>query len=67
MLNVTIGRQKPFELCLRGVPDGVSEAEWLVPAQEPVKIPLYRVSGYWRAPLPEIGPWDIGWLKIPVS
>ncbi|MBQ9338688.1 MAG: hypothetical protein IJS14_15475 [Lentisphaeria bacterium] len=67
VLNVTIGRQKPFELRLRNVPDGVSEAEWLVPAQEPVKIPLYRVSGYWRAPLPEIGPWDIGWLKIPVS
>ncbi|MBO4646712.1 MAG: hypothetical protein J5806_00985 [Lentisphaeria bacterium] len=67
VLNATIGKQKPFALRLRNVPDGIAEAEWLVPAEKPVKIPLERANGECRAVLPEIGPWDIGWLKIPVS
>ena len=63
-LNPTIGTQKAQEFILRGVPEGISHAEFLIPAEEPVKVPLQWENGVCKVTLPPIGPWNIGWLKI---
>ena len=64
-LNVTMGFQKPFELKLRGVSADVSEAEWLVPSEAPVRLNVrHDASGESSVTLPALLPWGIGWLKI---
>lgn len=63
-LNPTIGTQKAQEFILRGVPEGISHAEFLIPAEEPVTVPLQWENGVCKVTLPPIGPWNIGWLKI---
>ena len=64
VLNVTIGRQKPFVLKLRNLPENLSGAEWQVPAEQPVRLDL-RVNGAGaEVTIPGLNAWDIGWLKI---
>lgn len=64
ILNVTIGVGKPFELLLRGVPESVTEAEWCVPSEKPVKLPLTKAAGACKVTIPAVAPWGIGWLKV---
>ena len=63
VLNATIGCQKPFSLRLRHIPDN-AKAFWQVPGSAPIEINLEQTRDDWRATLPQINPWDIGWLKI---
>ena len=64
VLNPTIGVQCPFELLLRGVPASVEEAEFLIPAAEPVKVTLHHEDDCCRCMLPSLAAWDTGFLKI---
>jgi len=64
VLNVTIGQQKPFALKLRNVPANITEAEWLVPSEPPVKLEIRRNRAEAEVTLPGISAWNIGWLKI---
>lgn len=63
--NVTIGRQKPFVLRLRTIPEEVREAEWQVPSEVPVKLSVRHNGPEAEVIIPEIAAWNIGWLKIP--
>lgn len=63
VLNASIGQRKPFDLRLRSIPAN-AEVEWLVPAETPQKLELKSADGELYVTLPEISPWDIGWLKI---
>ena len=63
VLNASIGQRKPFDLRLRSIPAN-AEVEWLVPAETPQKLKLKSADGELYVTLPEISPWDIGWLKI---
>ena len=65
VLNPTIGIQREHEIILRGVPEGVTEAEFIIPSENGVKVPLFREKGICRGTLPSLAPWGIGWLKIP--
>lgn len=67
VLNPTIGRQRPFEVLLRGVPEDVTEGEFLIPAEESCKVPFERSGGLCKAVLPALGAWDLGWLRIPAG
>jgi len=64
VLNVTIGHQKPFALKLRNVPANISEAEWQVPSEPPVKVSLRHGGAGAEVTIPGLAAWDIGWLKI---
>jgi hypothetical protein len=64
VLNVTIGQQKPFVLKLRNVPENVTEAEWLVPSEPPVKLNVRRKGTEAETTIPGLSAWNIGWLKI---
>ena len=64
VLNVTIGVGKPFELLLRGVPENVTQAQWCVPAEKSVKLPLTKTREGVKVTIPAISPWGIGWLKV---
>ncbi|MBR2425634.1 MAG: hypothetical protein IKB16_02720, partial [Lentisphaeria bacterium] len=63
-LNPTIGIQKAHEFILRGVPQGTTEAEFLIPAEKAVSVPLRWEEGGCKVTLPPLGPWNAGWLKI---
>ncbi|MBP5640714.1 MAG: hypothetical protein J6X55_14635 [Victivallales bacterium] len=63
-LNVTIGYQQPVELMLHGVPAEASVAEWNVPSMAPVLLPLRHSGDDAYITLPQLSPWEIGWLKI---
>ena len=64
VINPTISFQKPFELVLRGVPEGQEFAEWHIPSEMPVNVRLRREDGCVTAELPGMMPWGIGWLKL---
>jgi len=64
VLNTVIGRQRPFELRLRGVPENVSSIDWIVPSEKPVRLEIRRDGSDCFVTVPEIAAWDIGWLKI---
>ncbi len=63
-LNPTIGKQGKKSFQLRGVPENVTEAEFLIPADSPVKVTLLHDNGSCRFTLPPLGAWETGWLKI---
>jgi hypothetical protein len=63
-LNPTIGKQGEKSFQLRGVPENVTEAEFMIPAGSPVKVTLLHVNGSCRFTLPPLGAWETGWLKI---
>ena len=65
VLNPTIGNQRAFEVMLRGVPQNIAEAEFLIPGEGRIRIPLCHSSKGCKAILPSLAPWGIGWLKIP--
>ena len=66
IVNATIGQQKPFELRLRNVPEKMTEAEWQVPSEQPVKLTVRRNGAKAEVTIPGLAAWDIGWLKIPM-
>lgn len=63
VLNPTIGKQRAFEVILRGVPEN-AEAQFQIPGESWVKVPLTRKGIECKALLPPLGGWEIGWLKI---
>lgn len=67
VINTTIGTQKACKLLLRGVPETVNEAEFIIPSEKRVICPLSREKGFCSVTLPTLEPWAIGWLKIPVK
>ncbi|MBE6385658.1 MAG: hypothetical protein E7048_08345 [Lentisphaerae bacterium] len=67
VLNPTIGNQKPFEILLRGVPSNITEAEFLIPSEEPVKVHLHHKEKECSCTLPGLSGWDTGFLKIPAA
>ena len=64
IVNATIGQQKPFALRLRNVPEKMTEAEWQVPSEQPVRLAVRRDGAEAEVTIPGLAPWDIGWLKI---
>ena len=66
IVNVTIGRQKPFAVRLRTVPPQVSEMEWQVPSEQVVKLGVMHDGPEAEVVIPAINAWGIGWLKIPM-
>jgi len=64
ILNVTIGGGKPFELLLRGVPEHITQAQWCVPFEAPVALPLTKTPEGVKVTIPAVAPWGIGWLKV---
>lgn len=64
-LNPTIGNQSAFEVMLRGVPQNISEAEFLIPGEGRIRVSLRHSRKGCKAILPALAPWGIGWLKIP--
>lgn len=64
VVNPTIGIQRPCTLLLRHVPAGVTEAEFFIPGEEAVKLPLCREGNICRITLPSLPGWAIGWVRI---
>lgn len=64
VLNTVISPQRPFAMRLRGVPENIRYADWIVPSEPPVRLELRREGADCIAVIPEIAAWNIGWLKI---
>ena len=67
VLNPTIGSQRPFEVLLRGVPSNITEAEFLIPSEKPIKVQLLHNAEKCCCILPELSAWNTGFLKIPAA
>ena len=63
--NTVIGVQKPCRFRLRHLPPATTSAQWCVPSHDPVPLKLQPGdNGEATLTLPEIAPWDLGWVKF---
>lgn len=64
IVNTVIGKQRPFKLQLRNVPENIQTVQWCIPSQTPVVLQLSRNGNKTLVEIPELSGWEIGWLKI---
>ena len=64
VMNCLIGKQKSFELRLRCLPETPGKVLWCVPGSAPVAAAFRREKDFVVVTMPEIAPWDIGFLKF---
>ena len=64
LLNAAIDRQPPVTLRLRGCKAGLETVEWLVPKEKPVALAVRWENKDALVVLPEMAPWQIGWLRL---
>lgn len=65
VLNVRIDTQGPVDLRLRGVPASVSSVTWRALRRPPLVLPLARRGDEAIVVIPEISPWNGGYLAWP--
>ena len=63
VLNTTISKHRPFRMMVRNVPEN-SGVEWHVPGKKAVTPEVQRHGDDIVFPIPEIEPWNAGFVKI---
>ena len=63
ILNTTIGKHRPFRVALRNVPEAC-QVKWCVPSEDEVTLELTRNGNDVTVTVPEIMPWNAGFLVV---
>ena len=63
VLNTTIGKHRPFRMALRNVPEAC-QVKWCVPSEDEVTLELTRNGNDVIVTVPEIMPWNAGFLAV---
>ena len=64
VVNTRIDVQGPIRIRLDRIPDSAKRIIWHEMKKKPVRIPMERVDGSVYAVIPEIAPWNAGFLTF---